>query len=291
MCSPQLVASLGASADVDPSSFVGYLEAFRVRCRAFIEHGATSTDHSHADTRTDPARALEAERIHHLALRGQATEQQVTAYRRNLVFEMARRSTEDGLTMILHPGVRRNHHRPTFGRFGGDTGHDRPFEGEFTDGLRSLLEAFGTARTSPWCCSPSTRPPGPTSPSRVGVPTVPCDNLSENGAVIAGVTRSVAERVDPSLLDRLEAYTSFVTTMVDRIMPATTDEDRATVVRATGWPAWETAGATFAPEIGPFERRKLTLLNGAHSLLTDAGPSRGHGTVAVTDHARSLGTR
>ena len=33
---------------------------------------------------------------------------------------------EDGLVMTLHPGVRRNHHTPTFERFGADTGHDIP---------------------------------------------------------------------------------------------------------------------------------------------------------------------
>jgi fructuronate reductase len=136
------------------------------------------------------------------------------------------------------------------------------------------------------------------------VAIVPCDNLSENGAVVAGVVRSVAERVDASLLDWLGTHTSFVTTMVDRITPATTAEDRTIVARDTGWddqvpvvtepfsewvlqgefpagrPAWETAGATFTGDIDPFERRKLTLLNGAHSLLAYAGPSRGHGTVA-----------
>lgn len=141
---PELVAALGASAEVDTATYAGYLEAFRVRRQVFLDHGATSTDHSHADTRTDPLPAAEADRIHRLALRGEATEEEATAYRRNLVFEMARMSTEDGLTMTLHPGVRRNHHRPTFDRFGGDTGHDIPLSGEFTDGLRPLLEAFGT---------------------------------------------------------------------------------------------------------------------------------------------------
>jgi glucuronate isomerase len=141
---PELVATLGERADVDTSSYAGYLEAFRVRRQFFIEHGATSTDHSHADTRTDPLDPTEAERIHRLALRGEATAEQATAYRRNLVFEMARMATEDGLTMTLHPAVRRNHHRPTFEAFGGDTGHDIPLKGEFTDGLRPLLEAFGT---------------------------------------------------------------------------------------------------------------------------------------------------
>lgn len=136
------------------------------------------------------------------------------------------------------------------------------------------------------------------------VAIVPCDNLSANGEVVAGVVRSVAERVDASLLEWLGEHASFVTTMVDRITPATTAEDRATVARETDWddrapvvtepfsewvlqgefpggrPAWETAGATFTPDIEPFERRKLTLLNGAHSLLAYAGPARGHGTVA-----------
>jgi fructuronate reductase len=136
------------------------------------------------------------------------------------------------------------------------------------------------------------------------VTIVPCDNLPDNGVVVADVVRSVAERIDPSLLDWLGSHTSYVTTMVDRITPAVTDDERTTVARETGWadqapvvtepfsewvlqgdfpagrPAWETAGATLTPDIVPFERRKLTLLNGAHSLLAYAGPSRGHATVA-----------
>ena len=61
-----------------------------------------------------------------------------------MVFEMARMSCDDGLTMTLHPGVRRNHHGPTAARFGPDTGHDLPLRVELTDALRPLLERFGT---------------------------------------------------------------------------------------------------------------------------------------------------
>ena len=61
-----------------------------------------------------------------------------------MLLEMARMSCEDGLVMTLHPGIRRNHHRPTFERFGADTGHDIPIQIEFTDALRPLLERFGT---------------------------------------------------------------------------------------------------------------------------------------------------
>ena len=47
-----------------------------------------------------------------------------------------------------------------------------------------------------------------------------------------------------------------------------------------GRPAWERAGARFVTDVRPFEQRKLWLLNGAHSLLAYAGPTRGHQTVA-----------
>jgi glucuronate isomerase len=46
--------------------------------------------------------------------------------------------------MTLHPGVRRNHHQPTFQRYGVDVGADIPVPVEFTDALRPLLERFGT---------------------------------------------------------------------------------------------------------------------------------------------------
>jgi fructuronate reductase len=173
--------------------------------------------------------------------------------------------------------------------------------------LTADIEALARDATAPMTTVPARLVAGLLARRAAGagpVAIVPCDNLSENGAVVAGVVRSVAERVDPGLLDWLEGHTGFVTTMVDRITPATTAEDRITVARGTGcsdqvpvvtepfseWvlqggfpagrPAWETAGATFTRDIGPFERRKLTLLNGAHSLLAYAGPSRGHETVA-----------
>ena len=47
-----------------------------------------------------------------------------------------------------------------------------------------------------------------------------------------------------------------------------------------GRPEWEKAGAQFVTDIEPFERRKLWLLNGSHSLMAYAGQLRGHATVA-----------
>src|SRR5690606_22398988 len=58
---------------------------------------------------------------------------------------------------------------------------------------------------------------------------VPCDNVPDNGAMVARVVRDLATEVDPTLVDWIEANVTVVTTMVDRITPRGTDEDRATV--------------------------------------------------------------
>lgn len=133
---------------------------------------------------------------------------------------------------------------------------------------------------------------------------VPCDNLPGNGAVLARVVYDLAVEVDPSLVRWIASHVQFATTMVDRITPATTEDDRRAVLDALGvadaapvptepfseWiiqgafpaghPDWEAAGARFVSDVEPFEHRKLTLLNGAHSLLAYAGGLRGHDTVA-----------
>jgi glucuronate isomerase len=138
------VGRLGETAKVDTGDYAGYVRALEERRRHFIAHGAISADHSHADVRTDPLELAEAARIYRAALAGAATGAEAVAFRRHMLLEMARMSCDDGPVMALHPGVRRNHHRPTYERFGPDTGHDIPIRIEFTDALRPLLERFGT---------------------------------------------------------------------------------------------------------------------------------------------------
>ena len=141
---PDAVAGLGEAADIDTGDYAGYVRALEERRRDFVARGGTSADHSHADVRTDPLEEGDAARIYRAALAGDATSEEALAFRRHMLCEMARMSCEDGLVMTLHPGIRRNHHGPTFKRFGGDTGHDIPIRVEFTDALRPLLERFGT---------------------------------------------------------------------------------------------------------------------------------------------------
>src|SRR4029453_12343095 len=56
-----------------------------------------------------------------------------------------------------------------------------------------------------------------------------CDNLPENGEVTKTVVTEFARLVDESLLDWIETNVDFATSMVDRITPGTTAEDRRIV--------------------------------------------------------------
>jgi glucuronate isomerase len=138
------VAALGVAADVDTGSYAGYVAALEARRRFFIAHGATAADHSHPDVHGEPLTAVAAARIFAAALDGEATEAETVAFRRHMLSEMARMSCDDGLVMMLHPGISRNHHTPTFERFGPDTGHDLPRRIDFVEPLRPLLERYGT---------------------------------------------------------------------------------------------------------------------------------------------------
>ncbi|GAA3342108.1 mannitol dehydrogenase family protein [Curtobacterium pusillum] len=137
-----------------------------------------------------------------------------------------------------------------------------------------------------------------------GLAIVPCDNVPDNGAWVATGVRAFAAAVSRDLDEWIDANVAFVSTSVDRITPRTRDEDLETAAALTGYqdaspvvtepfhdwilsgafpggrPAWENAGARFVADIEPFERRKLWLLNGAHSLLAYHGQLRGHSTVA-----------
>lgn len=131
---------------------------------------------------------------------------------------------------------------------------------------------------------------------------VPCDNVPDNGAMVARVVRDLAAQVDPTLLDWIEEHVAVVTTMVDRITPRATAEDRDTVgellhvddqqVVVTepfsewvlaghfpqGRPQWP--GAQFVDDVSKHEQRKLWLLNGSHSLMAYGASILGHETVS-----------
>jgi fructuronate reductase len=122
-----------------------------------------------------------------------------------------------------------------------------------------------------------------------------CDNLPSNGAVLKRLVLEFAARIDPELREWIEKNVPFPSTMVDRITPASTDATYRDAERLTGrqdlaaietepftqWviedhfangrPEWEKAGALMVEEVSAYEKMKLRMLNGAHSLLAYLG--------------------
>jgi len=134
-----------------------------------------------------------------------------------------------------------------------------------------------------------------------------CDNLPENGRVVRGVVLDMARRIDPDLADWIATEGRFPCTMVDRITPATTQDDIARVATLTGvadaapvmhepfsqWaieddfvggerPDLAAAGAEMVADVTAHEHMKLRMLNGTHSALAYTGYLAGHETIDQT---------
>ena len=140
------------------------------------------------------------------------------------------------------------------------------------------------------------------------------DNLPANGRVLRKLVLTFADMKDPLLAEWIDEHGAFPSTMVDRIVPATTAEDIAAASAALGvedrgavvaesfrqWviedkfvsgrPAWERTGAQVTNDVAPFEFMKLRMLNGAHSSLAYLGYLSGHETVAEASNDAVLAT-
>jgi glucuronate isomerase len=140
-----LVDRLGEVSGVDTDSYAGWVAAMENRRAYFKAHGAVSSDHSHRDARVEPLSDTEAERLYRLARERRICADEADTLRRNFMFAQARMAADDGLVMTLHPAVHRNHHTPTFERYGADVGCDIPLAVEFTSAVQPMLAAFGTS--------------------------------------------------------------------------------------------------------------------------------------------------
>ncbi|WP_392667127.1 mannitol dehydrogenase family protein [Streptomyces sp. LN785] len=136
----------------------------------------------------------------------------------------------------------------------------------------------------------------------------PCDNMADNGQVVRRLVLDFVAATSWSDRDRLlewiDSSIAFPSTVVDRIVPATTAADLHAAEAALGlrdegavvgepftqWvlqdafaadrPRWETAGAQLVADVAPYQLMKLRLLNGSHSLLAYLGLAQGCRTVA-----------
>lgn len=130
-----------------------------------------------------------------------------------------------------------------------------------------------------------------------------CDNLPSNGATVKRIVTRFASLRDGALGEYV-AGVAFPGTMVDRIVPSTTDADRETVAGLIGaedaWPImtepftqwviedhfpqgrppFEKAGAQLVEDVEPFERMKLRMLNGSHSTMAYLGYLAGYDYIS-----------
>jgi fructuronate reductase len=137
---------------------------------------------------------------------------------------------------------------------------------------------------------------------------VSCDNLPGNGELTGNLVHAFARALPETeagpLLAWLDANVTFPSTMVDRMVPATTSADLDAVELELGlrdeaavvaepfmqWviednfagdrPAWEEAGALFSHDVAAWEAAKLRLLNASHSLLAYLGLAAGMDTIS-----------
>ena len=133
-----------------------------------------------------------------------------------------------------------------------------------------------------------------------------CDNLPSNGDTVARILRRFAELRDAEFGAWVGAAVACPNSMVDRIVPATTQADRTRVSEAldlqdawpvvtepfTQWvvedrfpagrPAWDEVGVELVADVHPYETMKLRLLNGSHSTIAYLGYLAGYETVSDT---------
>ena len=121
-----------------------------------------------------------------------------------------------------------------------------------------------------------------------------CDNLQGNGAILRQTLVSLARLSDPELAVWIDTNCGFPNSMVDCIVPATGPkelelvksfgiEDAAPVTHENfrqwvieddfraGRPDWDRIGAIFTDDVHTYEAMKISILNGGHQLVSNAG--------------------
>jgi len=125
------------------TSYQSFIRAIENRREYFKSVGAVATDHDIFIPYTERISDANADWLLQKALNGTITPNESATFESHMMMEFARMSTEDGLTMQIHPGSFRNHNVPLYDKFGPDKGADIPVRTEFTVNLRNLLNAYG----------------------------------------------------------------------------------------------------------------------------------------------------
>ncbi len=137
------IKELSKASGIDVKNYKNFIKALENRREYFKSLGAVSTDQGITSPYTHKLSDKKANEIFQKALKGKASENDANLFGANMLMEMARMSTEDGLVMQIHPGAMRNHNKIIYKRFGLDKGADIPLQTEYTKNLYELLNTYG----------------------------------------------------------------------------------------------------------------------------------------------------
>jgi fructuronate reductase len=141
---------------------------------------------------------------------------------------------------------------------------------------------------------------------QAGLTIASCDNLQGNGHKLKAIIRATASSQDAELMTWIDARCAFPCSMVDRIVPAATDEVAAAAKEALGMQDecalstetfWEwviednfvdpsdaallsRCGVRVTSQVHSYEEAKLRMLNGSHSAMAQMGAITGRAHIA-----------
>ena len=119
-----------------------------------------------------------------------------------------------------------------------------------------------------------------------------CDNIAHNGDVLRNVMIKMSEQIDKDLSEYIKNNVTCPNSMVDRITPTATQEDKDFIENEYGYidnrpvfsepfiqwiiedkfcngrPALEEVGVMFVEDIMPYELMKIRMLNGSHAAIS-----------------------
>ena len=152
---------------------------------------------------------------------------------------------------------------------------------------------------------------------QAGLTIASCDNLQGNGHKLKAIIRATASSQDAELMTWMDTHCAFPCSMVDRIVPAATDEVAAAAKEALGMQDecalstetfWEwviednfvdpsdaallsRCGVRVTSQVHSYEEAKLRMLNGSHSAMALMGAVTGRAYIADCigeDHIRQF---
>ena len=141
---------------------------------------------------------------------------------------------------------------------------------------------------------------------QAGLTIASCDNLQGNGHKLKALIRATAGPQDEELMKWMDAHCAFPCSMVDRIVPAATEEVAAAAKQALGMQDecalstetfWEwviednfvdpsdaallsKCGVRVTSQVHNYEEAKLRMLNGSHSAMALMGAVTGRAYIA-----------